>query len=104
MNADAPDLIYNGTSYRLTPDVAADLLARGVIVASSAGDARYQLSIEHTIEEVEPMAEVVARSDAPRRSRLRVFSRNGGLVPAIRGTGFWQPRKTYIERDEDRRD
>jgi hypothetical protein len=104
MNDDAPDLTYNGTSYRLAPDVATDLLRRGVIVASEAGETRYELSIEHTIEEIEPVAEVVARSDAPRRSRLRVSSRHGGLEPAMHGTGFWQPRKIYVERDEDRRD
>jgi len=74
---------YDGTTYDLPPDVASDLLARGVIYVD-AGEGAYELSLDHLIEEVEPLATVVERSDAPKpprlgRFRVRDFSPFGGI-------------------------
>ena len=76
-------LFYDGTTYRLSADVARDLLERGVIVVDPSSDI-YALSPEHEIEEVEPFATVLGRSDAPRlprlgRLRVRGFSLFGGV-------------------------
>jgi len=75
-------LVYDGTTYELSAEVARDLLERGIIVADPPSDI-CALSGQHEIEEVEPFANVVARNDAPRvprRGRLRVreFSLFGG--------------------------
>lgn len=80
-------LSYDGTTHGLSADVAKDLLERGIIVVDPSSDI-YALSPEHEIEEVEPFATVLERSDAlrlPRLGRLRVrgFSLLGGV-----GTGF----------------
>ena len=57
-------LFYNGTTYRLSADVARDLLKkRGVIVVDPSSDI-YALSPEHEIEEVEPFATVLGRTKA----------------------------------------
>jgi hypothetical protein len=82
-SVDKSVLFYDGTSYELSAEVARDLLERGVIVADPPSDA-YALSIEHQIEEVEPFATVLERSDAPRQPRLgrlrvRGFSLFGGV-------------------------
>jgi hypothetical protein len=74
-----PDLIYDGTSYRLHPDTVAELLQRGVVVAGEPGGPPYELSIEHTIDELEALADVVIASEAPPQSRLRVERRNAGF-------------------------
>jgi hypothetical protein len=84
-------LHYDGTTYELRPEVASDLLARGVIVADPSEGA-YELSLEHLIEEVEPFATVIERSDAPQpprlgRLRVRGFSLFGGLEQE----GFFPP-------------
>jgi hypothetical protein len=84
-------LNYDGTTYELRPEIASDLLARGVIVVNTAEGA-YELSLDHLIEEVEPLATVVERSDAPKpprlgRLRVRGFSLSGG----IEQEGFFPP-------------
>jgi hypothetical protein len=76
-------LFYDGTTYGLSADVAKDLLERGVIVVDPPSNT-YALSLEHQIEEVEPVATVLERSDAPRlprlgRLRVRGFSLLGGV-------------------------
>ena len=49
-------LTYDGTTYVLDPRVVADLLERGVIVADPVNRGRYDLSPDHRIDEVEPLA------------------------------------------------
>lgn len=76
-------LFYDGTTYRLSADDAKDLLGRGVILVDPSSDI-YSLSLEHEIEEVEPFATALERSDAPRLPRLgglrvRGFSLFGGV-------------------------
>ncbi len=95
------DLIYNGTTYHIDADAIADLLARGVIVVAEPGGSRYELSLEHTIDELEDVAEVVARSDAPRQPRLRVIRRNAGFSTGR--TGF-APRKDDIWIEDEPND
>jgi hypothetical protein len=94
---EGPDLIYDGTAYCIASDAIADLLARGVIVVAGPRGPHYELSLEHTIDELDDVAEVVARSDAPRQSRLRVILRNAGFSTGR--TGF-APRKDYISIDD----
>jgi hypothetical protein len=91
-----PILVYNGTTYQFTRPVAADLLARGVILPDPSGETDYRLSLEHTIGEIESLAVVVSRADAPAVPRLRVFDRNGGLFG---GRGPMR-RLLYIFRDD----
>ncbi len=96
-----PDLTYDGTDYRIEPAAVPDLLARGVIVDAEPGGSRYELSIEHTIDELQDVAEVIGRADAPRQSRLRVIRRNAGFSTGR--TGF-APRKDYISIEEEPRE
>lgn len=93
-----PDLTYDGTAYNIDSDAVADLLARGVIVVAEPGGPRYELSPEHTIDELDDVAEVVASVDAPRQSRLRVIRRNAGFSTGR--TGF-APRKDYISIEDE---
>jgi hypothetical protein len=94
-----PILVYNGTTYRFTRPVAADLLDRGVILPDPSGETDYRLSLEHTIDEIEDLAAVLSRADAPAAPRLRVFDRNGGLFG---GRGPMR-RLLYIFRDDKHR-
>jgi len=89
-------LIYDGTTYELQPDAAKDLLGRGVIVAGPSGDTPYELSRDHQIDEVEPLATVLEQRDAPptpRLARLRV--RGLGLFGGSKNQ--WFP----VAADED---
>ena len=95
-------LTYNGTTYQVAPEAAEDLLRRGVIVADAASEGGYALSLDHVIEELEPLATVVERTDVPPRSRLHRLR--------VRGAGWWpfpalgySQRGTIITSDEDDR-
>jgi hypothetical protein len=75
-------LYYDGVTYELSADATKTLLERGVIIADPPSD-MYVLSLEHTIEEIEPFATVLERGDAPKvprlgRLRVRDFSLFGG--------------------------
>jgi hypothetical protein len=59
-----PLLFYDGTTYRLSAEAAAELLARGVIESDGSD---YVLSIRHDIKEVEPFASIVVQPDAPQQ-------------------------------------
>lgn len=98
---DRPDLVYDGTAYHIRSDAVADLLARGVILVAEPGGSQFELSLEHTIDEVDDVAEVVSRSDAPRQSRLRVIRRNAGFSTGR--TGF-APRMDYISIEDEPND
>jgi hypothetical protein len=100
--AEPPSLTYDGTEYRLRPDAVANLLTRGVIVATEPGGSRYELAVEHTIDELEDAVEVVARPDASRRSRLHVIRRNAGFSTGR--SGFWNPRRDSISIEDEPRD
>jgi hypothetical protein len=54
-------LTYDGTTYRLPADVAADLLARGIIVLGD-GPGVYGLDPHHVIDEIEAMLAPIERS------------------------------------------
>lgn len=97
-----PDLTYDGTDYRIRPDAVADLLGRGVIVVAEPGGSRYELSIDHMIDELEGVAEVVGRADAPRESRLHIIRRNAGFSTGR--SGFFNPRRDYISIEDEPRD
>jgi len=90
-------LTYDGSTYLLPDLVADDLEARGVL-APAGEDGEYELSREHLIDEVEPFASSVERSDAPvppqlGRLRGRDFTITMGplaipnLLPTIRRLG-----------------
>lgn len=82
-------LIYDGTTYELQPDAAKDLLGRGVIVAGPSGDALYELSRDHQIDEVEPVATVLEQRDAPKPPRLaRLRGRGLGLFGGSKNQWF----------------
>ena len=84
-------LQYDGTTYELRPEDASELLAQGVIVLD-ADEGAYELSLEHLIEEVEPFATVVKRSDAPSTPRLgRLRVRGFSLVRGLEQEGFFPP-------------
>jgi hypothetical protein len=59
-----PLLFYDGKTYRLSAEVAADLLSRGVIEPDGTD---YALSQRHDIEEVEPFASIVTQPDVPQQ-------------------------------------
>jgi hypothetical protein len=84
--------------YHIASDAIANLLARGVIVAGEPGSPRYELSLEHTIDELADVAEVVVRTDAPRQSRLRIIRRNAGFSTGRTGLA---PRKDYIWSEDE---
>jgi hypothetical protein len=63
-----PLLFYDGKTYRLSAEAAADLLARGVIEIDGSD---YALSLQHEIEEVEPFASVLAQPDAPQQQNVQ---------------------------------
>jgi hypothetical protein len=93
-------LFYDGTTYELSAEVARDLLERSIIVVDPSSDI-YALSLEHEIEEVEPFATVLERSDAPRqpqlgRLRVRGFSLFGGV-----GQKGFPPTTNRLAPDED---
>ena len=74
--------------------------ATQVIVADAASDGGYALSPDHVVEEREPLATVVERTDVPPRSRLHRLR--------VRGAGWWpfpalgySQRGTIITSDED---
>jgi hypothetical protein len=67
-----PLLFYDGRTYRLSAEAAAELLARGVIETDGSD---YALSLQHAIEEVEPFASVVAQPDAPRQKSAQIGHR-----------------------------
>lgn len=93
-------LLYDGTTYGLSADVAKDLLDRGVIVVDPASDI-YALSLEHEIAEVEPFATVVERSDAPRPPRLgRLRVRGFSLFGGVEQKGL-APTTNRLAPDED---
>ncbi len=99
-------LNYDGTTYELRPDVASELVARGVIVVN-APEGAYELSLDHLIEEVEPLATVVERSDAPKPSRLgRLRVRGFSLSGGIEQEGFFPPTTSDLAptKDEPRND
>jgi len=97
--ASGPTLLYNGTTYRFTQKVAADLEARGVIVRDTSDGADYALSLEHTVDEIDDLGEIEVRTDVPAPTRLRMFDRNGGLFRAS-----WLPRRlyTFVDKDQQR--
>jgi hypothetical protein len=93
-------LFYDGTIYGLADEVAEDLLKRGIIVADPPSDT-YALSLEHQIEEVEPVATVLERSDAPRPPRLgRLRVRGFSLFGGVEQRGF-APTTNRLAPDED---
>lgn len=93
-------LFYDGTTYELSAEVAKDLLERGIIVVDPPSDI-YALSLEHEIEEVEPLATVLERSDAPRPPRLgRLRVRGFSLFGGIEQRGF-PPTTNGLGPDED---
>jgi hypothetical protein len=93
-------LFYDGTTYELSADVAEDLLRRGIIVVDPASDI-YSLSLEHEIDEVEPFATVLERSDAPRQPRLgRLRVRGFSLFGGVEQRGF-PPTTNRLAPDED---
>jgi hypothetical protein len=80
-------LFYDGVTYELSADATKTLLARGVIVADPPSDI-YALSLEHTIEEVEPFTTGLERSDAPKQPRLgRLRVRDFSLLGGTRQIG-----------------
>ena len=81
-------LTYNGTTYQVAPEAVDDLLRHGVIVADAASEGGYALSPDHVIEELEPLATVVERTDVPPRSRLHRLR--------VRGAGWWPFRPSGI--------
>jgi hypothetical protein len=94
-------LFYDGTTYELSAEVAEDLLQRGIIIADPTSEI-FALSLEHEIDEVEPFATVLERSDAPRqpklgRLRVRCFSLFGG----VEQRGF-APTTNRLAPDEDK--
>ncbi|HYM85010.1 MAG TPA: hypothetical protein VEY67_12765 [Candidatus Dormibacteraeota bacterium] len=50
------ELTYDGTTYRLAEAAVDDLVARGVILPDPLNAGRYDLSAEHLIDEVVPLA------------------------------------------------
>ena len=95
-------LYYDGTTYELPPEVARDLLARGVIVVNAAEGA-YELSPDHLFEEVEPLTSVVERSDAPKPPRLgRLRVRGFSLFGGIEQKGFPPTTNDLAPKDEPR--
>jgi hypothetical protein len=93
-------LFYDGTTYELSAEVARDLLERGIIVVDPSSDI-YALSLEHEIEEVEPFATVLERSDAPRQRRLgRLRVRGFSLFGGVEQNGF-PPTTNRLAPDED---
>ena len=92
-------LFYDGTTFGLSAEVAKDLLDRGIVVDPSSG--MYALSLEHAIEEVEPFATVLERSDAPRPPRLgRLRARSFSLFGGVEQRGF-PPTTNRLAPDED---
>jgi hypothetical protein len=84
-----PDLVYNGTAYRLKEGSAAELLARGVIAPDPAGDACYGLSLEHEFEEAAPFVTAAEpQPEAPRFPRLR---RVLGFAGSVYDRMAWDP-------------
>jgi hypothetical protein len=93
-------LFYDGTTYAMSADAAKDLLQRGIIVVDPSSD-MYALSLEHEIDEVEPFATVVERSDAPRLPRLgRLRVRGFSLFGGVEQKGF-PPTTNRLAPDED---
>ena len=93
-------LFYDGTTYEMSAEVTKDLLEHGIIVADPPSDI-YALSLQHEIEEVEPFATVLERSDAPRPPRLgRLRVRGFSLFGGIEQRGF-PPTTNRLAPDED---
>ncbi len=93
-------LFHDGNTYGLPAEVAKDLLERGIIVADPPSD-MYALSLDHEIQEVEPFATVIERSDAPRPPRLgRLRVRGFSLFGGVEQSGF-QPTTNQLAPDED---
>lgn len=67
-----PLLFYDRRIYRLSPEAAADLLARGVIEMDGS---EYALSLQHEIEEVEPFAALVAQPGSPQQQDTQLGHR-----------------------------
>jgi hypothetical protein len=67
-----PLLFYDGRTYRLSTEAAAELLARGVIEIDGSD---YALSPRHEIKEVEPFASVMAPPDAPQQQDIHLGHR-----------------------------
>ncbi len=99
-------LVYNGTSYALPLDVARALLDRGVIATDPSGDADYVLCTEHLIDEIEPLAVDVQRSDVPAPPHLGGFRlRSPGPLDLHSPLALFPPATNRIApRDDDRRD
>jgi hypothetical protein len=97
-------LVYDGTTYELSAEVARDLLERGIIVADPPSDI-YALSVEHEIEEVEPFATVLERSDAPRQPRLgRLRVRGFSLFGGVEQMGFPSTTNRLAPDEDEPRD
>jgi hypothetical protein len=93
-------LLYDGTTYVLSADVAKDLLDRGVIVVDPSSET-YALSLDHEIAEVEPFATVLERRDAPRLPRLgRLRVRDFSLLGGLEQRGF-APTTNRLAPDEN---
>jgi len=95
-------LFYDGTTYGLSAEVAKDLLERGVVVVDAPSD-MYALSLEHAIEEVEPFATVLERSDAPRPPRsggcgsvASAYSEESSKGSSRRRRTAWHPSRTSL--------
>jgi hypothetical protein len=98
-------LIYDGTTYGLSADVVKNLLERGVIVADPSSDGAYELSLQHEIEEVEPFATVLERSDAPKPPRLGRFRVRGfSLFGGVEQMGFPATTNSLAPDEDERRD
>jgi hypothetical protein len=76
-----PLLVYNANVFELTPEVAQELFDKGVVIVDPYGDTDLALAPEHTIDEVEPLATVIERADAPSQSTIPRLK--------VRGTGWW---------------
>jgi hypothetical protein len=83
-------LTYDATTYRLTPAVIDELLARGVIVADPLYRDQFELAPDHLIDEVELVAgaatfatgddrrgESAAGDEGRRHFAVRLSERNG---------------------------
>jgi hypothetical protein len=71
-------LIYNGTTYDLSAEAVADLVARGVIKRDESSGSDFVLAPEHLIEEVDSVASIIERPDAPEPPRIEVPKLPGG--------------------------
>jgi hypothetical protein len=59
---EATALTYDGTTYRLPADLAADLRSRGVIVPDEDLPGQFRLDTRHVIDEIEPLLTPIERS------------------------------------------